>query len=239
MNAKGSKKSAYRTNRKRKGINRRQTSIQMAKIHETITLEDLKPNIAYDAYMYLTLFPRAKDMADNFQEYRISKVQWKFTPLYDTFVDASGNVGLPYLYEKRHTYEAPTTFDLDYLKALGAKPRRFDDKTLNVSYTPNVNMAIFGDNSSTTGETQLVNTSGKPAYKPWLNTHLTQAPATEVIDATRHYGLAFWIDQFQATAGSATVGQLECTAYFEFRKPWDLATVAADALPKTLVSLKI
>jgi len=235
---KRSKKTAKRTNRKRKGMARRQIAQQMAKLHETITLEDLKPNTAYDAFVNLSLFKRATDVADNYQEYRISKVIWKFTPLYDTFTDASGNVGLPYLYGKRHTYEAPTTFDLDYLKALGAKPRRFDDKTLNVAYTPNVNMAVFGDNSGTTGGTQLVNTSGKPAYRPWLNTHLTQAPGTEVMDTTRHYGLAFWIDQYQSTAGSSIIGQLECTAYFEFQKPWDLATVAQDAPAKTLVVSK-
>jgi len=235
-------KRAKKTNKPRKAYRKKRTvrrgGSQMARLHETITLEDLKPNIAYDAFINLGLFKRATDVADNYQEYRISRVVWKFTPLYDTFVDASGNAGLPYLYNKRHTYEAPTTFDLDYLKALGAKPRRFDDKTLSVSYVPNVNMAVFGDNSATTGGTQLVNTSGKPAYKPWLNTHLTTAPATEVMDTTRHYGLAFWIDQFQAAAGSSTVGQLECTAYFEFQKPWDLATITVDTPAKTIVMAK-
>lgn len=216
----------------------RASQSQMARIAETITLEDLKPNTAYDAFLNLSQFKRATDVADNFQEYRIQKLVWKFTPYFDTFVDASGAVCLPYLYEKRHTYEAPTTFDLDYLKALGAKPRRFDDKTLSVSYTPNVNMAIFGDGNPTTGGTQLVNTSGKPSYKPWLNTHLTQAPGTEVMDTTRHYGLAFWIDQVTATAGNSTVGQLECTAYFEFKKPWDLATITADAPAKKIVGVK-
>lgn len=203
-------------------MKKRQVAQQMAVIHETITLETLKPNTGYESVVSLDMFSRATDMADNFQEYRIAKLVYKYTPLFDTYLNTTVTPSsVPYLYTKRHVTPAPATFNLDYLKALGAKPRRLDDKTLNQSYTPNV--VQFVNTSTYTQTTPPSVLSGlKPIFKPWLTTYqnnplVPAAPA--FMDKTEHFGHAFWLDQ--GFSDALNICELEVTAYFEFRKPWD------------------
>lgn len=192
---------------------------EVCKIKETISLTDCKANTAYDATVRIGDFTRALDIADNFQEYRITKVEFKYTPLYDTFIDASGGTGVatvPYLYSSRQLLPPPAAFGLAYLKALGAKPRRLDDKTLIVSYTPNVNAVLNADGNSGSSLT-----TASPRYKPWISTHVYTTASS--MDNTVHLGHQFWLDQ--AIAPGGVVSQLEVTAHFEFRKPWDKATM--------------
>jgi len=216
-----------RRNRKVKVV--RKPREETAKMKETISLEDLKTNTAYDASVKLQDFTRALDIADNFQEYRITKVVYKYTPLFDTFIDTAGSNSLPYLYSSRQILPPPASFGIAYLKALGAKPRRLDDKTLTVSYTPNVNAVMTSDLSG--GVIQ----STSPRYKPWISTHIYTT--TTSMDNTNHYGHQFWIDQLQAAAGNQC--SLEVTAHFEFRKPWDLKTITAGDSPVVKTSKKV
>lgn len=229
--------------RKAKVVRRRmakaQTKLQMAKIHETITIEDLKPGTAYEGQVSLDMFPRATDMADNFQEYRITKLEWKYTPVYDTFQDpGSSGQSLPYLYSKRHVYPAPIAFNLDYLKSLGVKPRRLDDRTITISYVPNATQ--FLTTSTYTQTTPPSVLSGlKPTYKPWLTTYQNNPvtpTAPPFMDKTPHYGHAFWIDQLNGI--SQVICTLEVCAYFEFRKPWDIATATAGTQQKQILNKK-
>lgn len=200
---------------------------QMACIKETYSFDDLKPNQAYTTFINIEEFPRALDIADNFQEYRISKVEFRFIPKYDTYVDASGTTSLPNLYLKRQIYTPPTTFGLPYLQAMGAKPIRFDDKVIKYAYTPNIN--LWG----TQGTQPTIPVSNVPSlmpkYKPWLSTHQINAlsPANTQMDNTPHLGHVFWLEQTLTSGGATTIGEYEITAYFEFRKPWDLAAVQA------------
>jgi len=198
---------------------------ETAFLKETISFDPLKPNLPLVAECDLSLFDRATDVADNYQEYRITKLEWRYVPEYDTYIDASGNVSLPNLYAKRLSYSAPISFSIDWLKTMGAKPRRLDDKTLLVSYTPNTYIAGL---SGATG-------GNKPIWKPWLATH--NDPGTGIVmDKTPHYGHAFFITQNQAGAGNSVVAELELTAYFEFRKPWDKNTIPP---PGTSLSAKV
>lgn len=197
---------------------------QIAHIAETFQAEDQLPKTAYEAEVALTQFPRAVDIADNFQEYRIRKLVFKYTPKYDTFSStATTLVSLPHLYTKRMVYPAPATFGLTFLTALGAKPKRLDDKTVTISYVPNTYLITASLNTPQ---------PGSKIYKsPWLSTHYQPITGAPLIDETPHYGHVSWITQDNPPAGY--VCSLEVTAYFEFRKPWDLATSASsDAMPK-------
>lgn len=228
-------------NRKQRGAkrrNRRQRRVRVARnetafIKETISLEDLKPNQPYENIVNLTQFARATDMADNFQEYRIKKLEYRYTPLYDTFNDASGADSLPYLFSKRLTYTAPPTFTLDWLKLMGAKPRRLDDKNVNVFYVPNTNLTVAGGvpPSALVGGT-------KPIMAPWLQSHILDATSAYVMDTTPHYGNAFWIDQDNTQGANTIVCKLELTAYFEYRKPWDKNSSIAGSQQKIQTSAK-
>lgn len=226
--------------RKKRMVRRRRArapkQAQTCFIKETIQLEDLKAGQAYESIFDLSLFSRATDLADNFQEYRMREVEFKYTPQYDTFSDISGAVSLPYLYSKRHTYPAPTTFNLAYLQALGSKPRRIDDKTLVVKYVPNI--SLLTNTATYTQTTPPSVLSGvKPNYKPWLNTHQTNPltpTAPPFMDKTPHFGHAFWIDQTQTSPANTIVCRFEMTVHFEFRKPWDVASTQGAGMKQTI-----
>jgi len=178
------------------------------------------------------MFKRATDIADNFQEYRITKLDFKYTPLYDTFPDASGNTGisLPTLYHKRHVYPSPTSFGLPYLVSLGAKPIRLDDKIIKYSYTPNILMVGPGFPVASTSSA-----AQNPKYKPWLTTHQTTG-SNATMDATPHQGHALFIYQKTTAATNAPVCSYEVVAHFEFRKPWDLTSLTSGAQPVKLAT---
>jgi len=215
-----------RRNRRKAVRSRRNVvhSAQIAHIAETFQAEDQLPKTGYEAEIALTQFPRAVDIADNFQEYRITKLVYKYTPKYDTFSStATTLVSVPYLYTKRMVYPAPNTFGVTFLTALGAKPKRLDDKSLTVSYRPNTYVITTIPGAGNPGS--------KTVMSPWLSTHYQPITGAPVIDATLHYGHVSWISQDNPPAGPTC--SLEVTAYFEFRKPWDLATATTpDAVAK-------
>jgi hypothetical protein len=214
------KRSAKRTRRTKK-VHQNET----AKITETYVAEAITANAAYEAVTDLSQFSRALDIADNFQLYRITNIKFKYTPKFDTFVPSgAASPTLPYLYTKRLTYPAPATFGLPFLTAMGAKPRRLDDKNLTVSYTPNINMFGSSFDIATTPVSQV--NALKPSFKPWLNTHQQNplTPTALVMDNTPHYGHVTFIDQTIGGLENTPVCSLEVTATFEFKKPWDLAS---------------
>lgn len=220
--AKRSKRSNRRRNRRTVRRSVRTPKNESCKITETITIDTAQTALTpYESNINLRQFSRAVDIADNFQEYRIKKLIFKYTPFLDTFTDATTGAGaVPYLWSKRHIYPAPTTFGKEYLQALGAKPRRLDDKTLTVSYSPNIFVYTNSEGGSGVSRSQ-----GMPKYSPWLSTHYLDAgTGNTVIDNTVHFGHAWWIDKVVDTGNA--VCAVELTAVFEFKKPWDLATQA-------------
>lgn len=162
----------------------------------------------------LSMYQRALDIADNFQEYRIKSVEFKYTPLYDTFMTNSGGTSgssLPYLYNKVLTVPAPTVFGLPFMKTMGAKPQRLDDKTITLKYRPCVNQ--------TGVNTQANSNAGTRGIKsPWISTHL---PGGIVMDDTLHIGHATWIDTYNYGVNNPVIATIESVVIFEFRKPWD------------------
>lgn len=192
---------------------------EVCRIKETLPAQGLEANTPYMAQTNLSNFPRALDIADNFQLYRITKVEYKYTPNYDTFAanyqPGTSNVSMtvPYLYSQRLTYDSPATWNLSFLQTMGARPRRLDDKTLNVTYRPNVNIQL----ANSTGQQ-----AAKPNYSPWLSTHFDNgSPPVITMDDTTHWGHAFWIAQTQGTLDMKSVASVEIVVHFEFKKPWD------------------
>ena len=214
---------------------RRRTARKMrqetCKMKETIpSPTTLATNTPYQAFVSLQNFPRALDIADNFQLYRITRVDYKYTPNYDTFSSqyqsgtSNASMTVPYFYSTRLTNVAPTTFSLNFLQTMGAKPRRLDDKTISVSYRPNINLLNSDGAAAVSGQS-------KPVYSPWLNTHYYDGSATPVLtmDGTPHFGHAFWVSQAQATLGQQVAPlALEITVHFEFKKPWDKTALGAN-----------
>lgn len=196
--------------------------METACLKETFSAGNIEPNTPYEPQLSLDMFPRALDVADNYQEYRVSRVEYLYTPMYDTFsaLYAPGTsnvqVSLPYLYTKKQTVKTPAAYTLAFLTAQGAKPIRLDDKTIRHKYRPHILQGGMKD--VTTG------LSVRAVKSPWLSTH---EDGTTVMDDTVHYTHNFWVQQDVVNpTASAAVCSLEINVYFEFRKPWDLAAAS-------------
>lgn len=192
--------------------------METACLKETIQLIDLSGNTPYESKINLTDFRRALDVADNYQLYRISKVEYIYTPNFDTYVTSPNTNTLPYLYTKVLNYPSPSTFGLDFLTTMGAKPRRLDDKTLRVVYRPHIlqgGLDAVAQGSTTQNYT-------RPIKSPWLNTHVQDSSNTTLMDNTTHYGHVSWIQQHTIGSDPVSLCSLELNVYFEFCKPWDI-----------------
>lgn len=231
MNVKSSayKRKAYRKKnvvKKRRVYRKRLIApTETACVKQTLELNDLEPNTPYEPELTLPLAKRALDIADNYQEYRISKVEYIYKPLFDTFQSqyqpgSNVNPSVPYLYAKQLSYPAPTTFGLNFLQTLGVKPRRLDDKNVIVKYRPHIlqgGLSALSQGTTTQNYTRAIKS-------PWLNTHVVDSAGNTLMDSTIHYGHVFWINQ-EVTNPDTTkpVCAFDVNVYFEFRKPWDLA----------------
>ena len=192
-------------------------------IKETFTFGTTEPNTPYEPLLQLGGFPRALDIADNFQEYRIVKAEYSYTPYYDTFSSAyqagssNVNMSVPSLYTRSQVVESPSSYNLAYLTAQGAKPIRLDDKIIRHTYRPHV--------LQTTSQAGSSGQYVKPLKSPWISTHTPTLSGTPTMDDTLHYTHNFWIQQDipNPDPAQSQVCSTEVNVYFEFRKPWDLS----------------
>lgn len=161
---------------------------------------------------------RAVPVAQAYQHYRIKKIKLDFKPQSDTFLPLAGAPGtgvfVPnffYIINKSGSVPAnPTT---NSLRAMGAKPIRFDDKTLKVMWRP----AVLQENAGVNGDIG----SG---YKvsPWLSTNANaNAPGAWVPSSVNHLGIYFTVERpGNLPAGYAEMTySVQITVDFEFKKP--------------------
>lgn len=88
------------------------------------------------ADLQLAQFSRASVIAEGYQQFRITKVTYKIQPLLDTF-SSGGATQLPYLFWViNRTGQNYAGLNKTWFLANGAKPLRFDDKTITISYAP-------------------------------------------------------------------------------------------------------
>lgn len=194
---------------------RRQGPREWAEMKETHTFSLLPANSAfYDYATSLARFQRASQIGHNYREFRITKLEYMFQPLVDTFTqgDFVANVSqVPYLYamiDKTGTFRDFNT--AEDLQQAGCKPRRLDDKTLKVIFKPSV-LSYAHDRDNNT------NLWAQPRISPWLSCDKfndTGTATTYVPSSIDHLGLAWIVD------GQPEIKyQLKLTAYFQFRKP--------------------
>lgn len=187
---------------------------QYAKLTETLASQNITPNTYYYNYnVQLFNSARAVQVAQAYQFYRISRVTYKFKPIYDTFIaNSSAVASVPQLYWRiDREGSIPMNATLNTLKATGCKPTRLDDKIITVSFKPAVSLS--------TSDNPLTNAIAGP-YKvsPWLP---TQNSATSVTggfapNSVDHRGLVWLVDQGQST-GIQTVAQVEVLVTYEFK----------------------
>lgn len=178
----------------------------------------LNTNVMYGpGTIQLGEYKRASAIAANYQQYRITGVTFRFTPRFDTFpanTDIATAISVPYFYymvDKVGALRSNVT--LSQLQQMGAKPHRFDDKTLTVKYRPAVSTTMVAADV-----TQVI--GGQLKVSPWLNTmgniNSTDPAAISTVD---HFGL-WWILDAKGLPGDANYQyDLDVQVDFQFRKP--------------------
>lgn len=168
----------------------------------------------------LNQFPRAVQVAQAYQHYRISKVAVTFKPSYDTYVSQNAGVTKPRIYYMIDKSGAiPTNIALEGLKAMGARPLELDENPRTVRWAPSV-LEVTMDNP--------LNVSSKYRISPWLATNAGPlTPGVFVPSSVDHLGLYWYVDQLANPQGQ--VYQVEVEVQFQFKKPLStiLSTVSA------------
>lgn len=171
---------------------------------------------------------RAVPTAQSYQHYRIKRIMLEFKPQYDTFLPDVGAAGTGFLvpnfyYTINKSGSIPSTVSTNGLIAMGAKPIRFDDKTIKVAWRPSVlqeNAGVLGDVGS--------------GYKvsPWLSTNANaNAPGQFQPSSVNHLGI-YWnvVRPGTLPAGVAELSySVQITAEFQFKKP--LVKTSSNNLP--------
>lgn len=183
----------------------------------------------------LSQFPRAVQVAQAYQHYRIKKVMLEFKPAYDTFaplaLPAGQNLQVPYLvYMIDKSGSIPTNVSSDDLYQMGAKPVRFDDKTIKVAWRPSVLTETFGQ----------ANAQSQYKISPWLSTNANALnPGVFLPSDIDHLGCFFKVDR----AGVLPVGyeeytyEVKITVEFQFKKPLVKATSPNESVSITVGAL--
>lgn len=172
-------------------------------------------------------FPRASAIAAGYASFRITRVTLRFKPLSDTYIPGPGAAAVPYHYHMLDKSGAiPNNLTLENIKQMGGKPRRFDDKTIVVSWRPSVLTADL---------TQVgVGAVAGSQYKlsPVLSTNANAANpaapwAPSVVD---HLGIYWYVAQAN---GVGNQYEVELEAQFAFMRPLvrTTGTTLAQELP--------
>lgn len=208
---------------------RRFNQPEIASCSENIQLPPGSTNVMYGPNPFtLSQFRRAPAIAANYQQYRITGVTWRFRPHFDTFVatpDGPTSLRVPQLlYMVDKAMSIPTAgITGAVLRAMGAKPIRFDDKTITVKYRPGVNLTASADTPVSGAETKVM-------ISPWLSTGVNNFSAVWSPSEVFHNGLWFGLEVDLGVPGDGSYEYgVECEVQFEFRKP--LVLTAANAAP--------
>lgn len=220
-----SKRSAGKRNRKR--VVRRRTkkssSTEWASARQTLQL-------APDAFgtiwrlgdgMNLAAFDRLALIGQAYQYFRFTKIQVRFLPTIDTFVqNATSSNTVPYLHWLINKGDSLDTNDFNALRDAGAKPIRFDDKTITVSYKPAVYQFVADNTAGVINPNYSMSKTS-----PWLATNQnagTPAPVTWKASDVDHYGLIYGVEQDITPAGAGIPYNVEVTIYAQFKKPLNM-----------------
>lgn len=220
---KGAKKSARKPRKAMRKPRRRLDTPDRASLQVTQASFEINGSTMYRMGNFaLTNNNRATTVAQAYQQFRIKRVDIRFTPYYDTY-GASGAFGVPKLYYMIDKPRAiPQNADVNTLKRMGATPHRFDDKTIRASFAPAI-LIDTSDNGSTNAP--AISYAGKIMTSPWLpcNANVSNLTVYQPNSAD-HGGIVFVVDGY-GLGQSVKVGTVEITISYEFKKPYWAALV--------------
>lgn len=158
----------------------------------------------------LDQFPRAVEIAKNYQHFKIKQIKLTLKFSYDTFqqgaVGAGSRPNLYYIIDKAASLTQGTT--LEALKQMGARPHACDNRQFTITWRPSV----------LTGDRNLIGTP-YTQYKisPWLATNPGGDGGVPFVPSTvEHHGLYWYVEQL---FGGGTQFNAEMEVQFAFKKP--------------------
>lgn len=191
-----------------KGKGRRVNDI--AAVSETFAFNPTSFNTIYADYS-ASLFQheRARAVAQGYQEFRIKLIEYKFKPFADTYL-SGGAQQVPYLYYLIDRARSNNGLvNTEGFKMAGAKPIRFDDKTISVKFRPSVLYDTFDAGTLT---------SLPRSYKlsPWIATNDNSTIGVGFQPSqVDHNGIRWFVE----SNVSDPTYQVERIVHIEFRKP--------------------
>lgn len=224
-----------RVGRRNAGIRRkvnRLTKGEFASCKETRDLGYVSNGVPYKFSEFaIGGWDRAGLIAQAYQYYRITKVEIKFMPTADTYISGSpGEIpNLYYMIDKTDSIQG-SGFNVETLISMGAKPVRFDDKTLTVPFKPAVVWKALDENGGGSN-------FGMSKISPWLATNDNNTSDTQpfMLSSVDHHGIAWFV-----TGGVAGQNyRVEVTAHFQFKKPLWYTIPSADAVPTVNLGKKL
>lgn len=186
----------------------------MSETKEYLPGSGLTVNSIYNfSDLQLAQFPRASTVAEGYQQFRITRVKFQVTPLLDTFA-AGGATQTPYLFWViNRTGQNYAGLNKAWFIANGAKPLRFDDKTITIQYAPAV--VLDAVEAGTPGVGNQANVS---KTKTWLSCNkeaFTGAPFAP--SQTSHCGHFMTVQSENSTQEMSY--KVLVTVEFQFKKP--------------------
>lgn len=160
----------------------------------------------------LNSFPRAVQIAQAYQMFRMKKITFRFRPTFDTYAANAGSSKMNLYYMIDKTGSIPPNPTLNSLKQMGAKPVQLDEEVVEVSWAPSVLDAAL----LTAGAVQV---QGGAQYQisPWLSTNNNKGAGAWAASTIDHLGISFIVEQ--AFSPEVTSYELEVEVQFEFKKP--------------------
>lgn len=159
---------------------------------------------------------RAQGLAKLFGEYRIRKIIYTYRPIFDTYSSSLPGVGnspnsVPTLYWRMNRYgDTPAAFNGDYMRAMGATPKRLDDKQVTFSYSPNIIQSQQNVAGATTATIKV---------SPWLSTDDLVNDNNFNISTAEHYGHSMFVEGGGAGNAQGAVCYQDVKVIYEFRNP--------------------
>lgn len=203
---------------------------EWASLSETTDIGSLVVGTTYNLNdVQLAQFTRAAAVAQGYQFFRIKKLTFKVQPLIDTFIaTAPGATQVPYLLWaiNKAGYAYPGLID-EWFYDNGAKPIRFDDKTITIKYAPAV--VLDAAEAATPG---IGNQANYTKTSPWLNTNTNAFVAAWAPSQVSHTGHVMKVTSPGSTQAMAY--RMTMTAEFQFKKP--LALIRPDTIDSVNIS---
>lgn len=186
------------------------------KVIETVPAQVVNLNTPYDFIKAGITGARASAIAKEFGLYRIALLKYTYRPLFDTYSSSLPGVGnspnsLPTLYWKINRYgDTPAAFAGDYMRSLGCKPIRLDDKNVVIRYKPNT-LQLQQDAAGTSAASIKIT--------PWLSTDENPGDFNFVLSTAQHYGHSLFIEGGGAGTGLGAAAIVDLQIVYEFKNP--------------------